>query len=404
MESRSATSDAMTETVAPPAPSGSGAGGVVPGDTARRARALLRLRAAGQGVVSVYLTMPLDPAERRGLPSRVRALQAEVEEEARRVRPATDPTPALDAVGEVLLGGERRFLGRGRAVIAALDQEVFEDLQLPQQVPDLALLGDHPYVRPLLAAVERSPMVHVAVADRRYAWLFQADACGIIPVTWLEGDQGRSRSFGGWYGLEEYRVRRSAEQRLQRHHRETAAALDAALRAGESELLVVGGHAEATAGFAAELPADAQRRMAGTFVIDPRTMTPSRVHELTETVVRAWRHDRQRKALDRVRGEAATRGISGLSECVQAANRRDIELLCLPEEGGEAGYVCDSCKTLSDVGATCALCDVPGRAVADLWDELALTTLTNGGEVRIIEPEVSGTADDHFPVALRRHG
>jgi hypothetical protein len=246
-------------------------------------------------------------------------------------------------------------------------------------------------------------MVPGAVADRRYAWLSQADACGILPVTWLEGDQGRSRSFGGWYGLEEYRVRRSAEQRLQRHHRETGAALDAALRSGDAELLVVGGHAEATAGFVAELPSGAKQRLAGTFVIDPHTMTPSRVQEHTAAVVREWRLERQRRALDRVRGDSA-RGIAGLSQCVQAANLRDIELLCLPEEGGQGGHVCDSCGALSDTGPDCALCDVPGRAVADLWDELAFATLSAGGEVRIIEPEVRNTADDHFPTALRRHG
>lgn len=373
----------------------------IPGYATRKARALLRVQTSGAGVVSVYFTTPLDPTELRGVPARVRALLSTVTSE-------TDPkaraplTASLNAIGESLGRAEGKPLGRGRAVIAAPELDLFEELQLPQQVRDTATVGPHAYVRPLISAIQRSPVCYIAVADRRFAWLFQADATRIREITWITGDnEERSRRFAGWEGLEEHRVRRSADQRLQRHHRETAALLEQALLRHESELLVVGGHSEAISGFVAQLDRVATSRLAGTFVIDPRTMTSARVHEHASTVLREWCDQRQRDTLARVYNDSA-RAVTGLSDTVGAANQRSIELLCIPEEGTVPGYVCDVCGGLNDVRPLCPMCRSAARPVGDLFDELAYAALRAGGEVVTVDQHVGDPTEHNYPIALNR--
>ncbi|QVQ52043.1 hypothetical protein J4H86_25495 [Spiractinospora alimapuensis] len=373
----------------------------MPGHTTRQARSLLRVHATNPGVVTVCLTTPRDPAELRGIPARVRALLATVSDGTADRDPTL--TATLNAIGETLGRAEGKPLGRGRAVVAAPEIDLFEEVHLPQEVPDSAMLGPHPYVRPLISAIQRSPVYYVAVADRRFAWLFQADAARIREITWITGDQERSRNFAGWDGLEEYRVRRSADERLQRHHRDTAAILEQALRQRESELLVVGGHSEAVSAFVAELDGVAADRLAGTFVIDPHTMTSARVHEHASTVLRDWCARRQRTTLDRIRDDSA-RAVWGLSDTVGAANQRSVEILCIPEEGTVPGYTCDECGGLSDVRAICPMCQRPARHVDDLYDELAYSVLRSGGEVVAIDPEIADPAEHELPLALNRFG
>lgn len=378
-----------------------GTEGTASGQALDRLRELLQLQTDKRSVVSVYLTMPLDPGQLRGIPARVKGLLAEIAETAEGDGDEAAARLSLDAVGEALAGLENRWLGRGVVVVHAPDQDVFEVLLLPHPVPDRASLGRHLYLRPLLSVLQRSPAYHVVVADRRHRWIFKADPYGIEQI---EGAEERAELPGSsteWYGDQD-RMRYNADERRSRQQRETAAVLQEVMSEGETEIFLLGGHSEAMNGFTSELSQQLHEQLATTFVIDPHTMTPATVHEATQQALADWELRRQQDVLDRTR-EDKFRQVSGVTDCVYQINQRGLELLLLPEEGTVPGYACDRCGTLQDFEETCQVCEIPARRVPDLLDEMAFAVMNTGGDVQTIDTDKVDTGDERFPTGLRRH-
>ena len=97
----------------------------------------------------------------------------------------------------------------------------------------------------------------------------------------------RSPRYGGWYGLESYRVNERIAGLTHHHFRDTAGILAQAIRPGQ-ERLVVGGHADTIPQFLATFPPDLRDRFAGSFLADTSTMTPARVRALAAPIIRDW--------------------------------------------------------------------------------------------------------------------
>jgi len=150
-----------------------------------------------------------------------------------------------------------------------------------------------------------------------------------------------------------------------------------------AELLIVGGHQETVAEFTPVLPHHLQPRLAGTFVIDPSTMSPGQVRERADEVVDAYERDEERRlvqeALERV--AAGGLGTMGLEWCLMAANEHAIQLL-LVHDGEEApGRMCDSCGWLGLEGEECPVDGQRTHKTTDVIDEMAALVVDTSGRV-----------------------
>jgi len=168
----------------------------------------------------------------------------------------------------------RDWLGRTVAVFACADAGLFEAFPLPCRLPDRAVLGIRPHIRPLLAAVQRCPAYRVAVVDRRHAWLFHVADDETETVTAPVAASVPSPGFGGWYGLETYRVQQRATRLARRHYHDTTALLEKVMADGEPEPMVIGGHEEGIRQLLASLPPTLRERFAGSFAADTHTPRP----------------------------------------------------------------------------------------------------------------------------------
>src|SRR5258708_25203734 len=125
------------------------------------------MRGEVPAVISVYLTVPLDLAGHRGLPTRAREL----------VKAAVAGTPEpcgaevryadLEAIAQAVSVRSHEWLGRTVAIFACDDLGLFEAMPLPGTLPELAVVATRPYVRPLLAALQRPPVYRAAVLDTK---------------------------------------------------------------------------------------------------------------------------------------------------------------------------------------------------------------------------------------------
>jgi peptide chain release factor subunit 1 len=367
--------------------------------TLTEARKLGAVRAERPGVLSLYLTVPLNPADLRGLPAHADDLIAAAESAAG----GAGHAEARDrqAVREKLRLSGRDWLGRTVALFACAGAGLFEVFPLPGPLPDRAMLGIRPHIRPLLAAVQRYPAYRVVVVDRRHAWLFHVTGEETETVIAPAATGVRGAGFGGWYGLETYRTQQRVAQLARHHYRDTAATLEKAMGHGEPEPLVIGGHNEGIQQLLASLRPALRECFAGSFAADAHALTAARIRELAAPLVTSWAGQRA----ERIAGQVLAMppgglAAAGLRACLTAVNAHAAEVLIVPDTGVIRGYECERCGALAADPDACPDWGTAALPVPDLIDEMIARTLEDGGQVYPVQDGLSRVAARlRFPVA-----
>jgi peptide chain release factor subunit 1 len=172
-------------------------------------------------VLSLYLPVPRDPAGIRGLAAEAAGLMDNAGAHGARVSRA-DRESVLDA----LAAHGRDWLGHTVAFFACEELGLSEALPLPCLLPERAVLARRPHIRPLLAALQRSPDYRVAIADRERSWVLSVHGEQAETIARQVDPGPRSPGFGGWYGLQAHRVHQRIIQLSRQHYHQTAAILE----------------------------------------------------------------------------------------------------------------------------------------------------------------------------------
>jgi peptide chain release factor subunit 1 len=353
---------------------------------------LLGIGAAGPSLLSLYLRVPLDPAQLRELPARADELLG---------RPVHPSQRERDAVRRLLAAHARDWLGHTVAIFACAELGLAEAIRLPGQLPERAVLAARPHVRPLLLALQRSTPYRIVVADRRHAWLLRVVGEQIHAAVLPDAEGVPSRGFGGWYGLEAYRINDRVAELTRRHYRDTVAALEESLPADGVEPLVIGGHEDTIPRLLAAFPARLREQVAGSFVTDPHTLAPVKAREEASSIIAGWMARRDQRLAAAILREPS-RGLTavGLDACIAAAGQHAIDALLLPADGLVPGYSCQRCGALSRTGRGCQHAAAAVVPVPDLIEEIAVSSLGGGARVTALdEPPASIAARLRFPLA-----
>jgi peptide chain release factor subunit 1 len=357
------------------------------------------MRADRPAVLSVYLNIPVDLAEHRGLPTRARELikaAASAPGSAGSEIRETDAESIVRAVDT----HSSEWLGHTIAIFASGDLCLFEAIPLPGQLTDQGVASARPYTRPLLAAIQRNPAYRAALLDTRHAWVFNIDDEHIEAVAERTDPGVPSAGFAGWYGLEGYRIQQRIMTLSRQHYKDTISILERTAN-GQRRPLVLGGHENEIRQFLATLPLSVRDSVAGSFQVDLSTMTPGKVRELATPVVSAWEEASESDAVGKVMSEPNGAATTSLPSCLEAARTGAIGQLILADDLMVPGYACDDCGALGIGEGECD-CPEPGggrRDVPDVLDELANQTLDGGGQVTSVRnPPFTAAARLRFPV------
>lgn len=363
---------------------------------------LLDVRSADPSVLSLYVSVPLDPPALRGLPARADDLLAAARSAAAEDR---DVTQARDddrrLARRMLELHAREWICHTVAIFACAGPRLAEAFVLPGTFEDRAVFAMRPHVRPLLVALQRFPGYCAVIVDRQHAWVFRMTGERIDKLTLPAASGVPSTRFGGWYGLEAHRLNMRVIQLPRHHYRDMAAALGLIMRASDPQPLVIGGHPHDIPQFLDELTDEMREHVVGEFAVDPHTMTPSRVRELASEVVSGWVSTRERRLVTQVLHEPPG-GLAaiGLQPCLDAVNQRAAKLLVVPENGMIAGFACQRCAILSSTGNDCPDWGAASVAVPDLIEEMAVAALQNGARVAAAADPPGGVAAQlRFPLA-----
>ena len=340
-------------------------------------------RAKDTPIISVYLNVPVDIAEHRGLLTRTRELIKGAADNWQREQPAVSETE-ISSIIDAVDGRSLDWLGHTVAIFACAELGLFEAMPMPGSAADLAVLAARPYLRPLLAVMQRNPAHQVAVIDAKHAWVLAIFDDEIATLAQRTGVALPSPAFAGWYGLEAHRIQHKMMKLARQHYRDTIGLLSSA-RDSSSRPLVLGGHEMQISQFITLLPPAVRQRVAGSFNVDLQTATPARVRELAAPVIARWTESAEAQLVYEVLSEPPdTTVTTSLADCVKAVRSRAVSQLVLADGQMVPGCACDDCGA---VGIGDAGCDCPDQAcqpVTDVLDELSSQALDGGGEVAAV--------------------
>ena len=241
---------------------------------------LLHFSSEDAPVLSVYLAVPADPGELRGVATHLHSMLKPVRElveldelgHAERESFRHDLDRVLDVANRA-----RQLEGRGIGIFACQHAGLYEEIVMPRLVRDRAVVDATPYLGPLFAVLDESHRYCVVVVDREQAWIYEFYMGELEDASRVRGRALRKPDYaGGWQGYKERTVHDKAQQLARRHYRDTAGRVDEVMRRTGAELLVLGGHEETIAEFRHFLPNQLQSRIAGSFAVDPGTIASAR--------------------------------------------------------------------------------------------------------------------------------
>jgi peptide chain release factor subunit 1 len=361
-------------------------------------------RASEAAIISLYLNVPLDIAEHRGLTTKARELI-----KAAAIRPPGQPTPSdadIASIAEAVDVNSRDWLGHTAAIFACARLGLFKAIPLPGITADRAVLDARPYIRPLLAALQRNPAYQIAVIDTERAWLLAVvdDETDTL-AQWI-GPAVPKIGFAGWHGFEAYRMQQRIMELSMRHYRDTISILARATDEADQPL-VLGGHEMQIHQFMSLLPHSVRERVAGSFNVDTQTATPARVRDLAAPVIASWTESAEAKLVDEVLGEPPEVAVTtGLRDCVTAVRARAVSQLVLADDQVVPGCACSECGAIGIGPAGCDCADQACRPVPDVLDVLTEQALDGGGQVTAVrEAPFTVAARLRFaPAGLARAG
>jgi hypothetical protein len=372
--------------------------------TAQAIDRMIRFDSGGLPVVSLYVSVPVDPGRRREVHSRVNSLLHEVRQLGKDGSLERDAKLSLRADIERIEAAtsQEQWAPAAVAIFACSGKGLFEEIRLPRRLRDRVLVDATPWMRPMLAILDEFHRYCVVVLDSAEARLWELYMGEMVEARRIHDPRLRKADYAGWHALEEHRVRNRADELVKSHYRRIAAELDELFRRDGYELLVVGGHHEEVQRFLHFLPHHLRGRVADTLSVDPRTATFAVVRQRADEIVERYERDEERRWVAEVLERAAAGGLAavGLDECLWAGSTAAIQRLLVQDGAVVAGVVCDACGWLSARGEVCPLCGSPTRRTTDVIDELVEVVIEEGGSVEHVEAPTE-LADHYVAASLR---
>jgi Bacterial archaeo-eukaryotic release factor family 10 len=334
-------------------------------------------RAPDESVLSLYLYVPPDVAELRDLPAHASRLITDATAETLGILRPEDE----QAARRVVEAHARDWLGDTLGIFVSGKLGLLEVVPVPGRVPERAVLGVRPHVRPLLAAVQRHPDHRVVIIDHRHAWLLAVTADRVEVVARVPAEHPQSPGLGGWY-LQPSHILERVTERAGHPYQDVAAILGRQTQAGGAQPLVIGGHADSIKQLVALLPREVREEYAGGFAADPHHLTLGKARALAAPVIAHWTLQRERQLVEAVTTTAAGVGMTiGLDNCLAAVNSDSVALLVVDDRAVMPGFHCERCDVLSVTSDGCSDWGAAARPVPDLLEEMTWRTLFSGGEV-----------------------
>ncbi|MGH7589261.1 MAG: Vms1/Ankzf1 family peptidyl-tRNA hydrolase [Gemmatimonadota bacterium] len=293
---------------------------------------------------------------------------------------------------------------RSAVVYASSEDELWEALEFRTTFDDHRLVvGPVPHLYPLIKLADQAPRYVVCVADVHQARVVVAGLGGVLGEEDFDAPQPIDRTrVAGWA---EVRYQARIEDHIQKHAREVVQRLEAIVREGEVDYVILGGDDLILGELRRQLTPAVREK-----IIDEEPIAiDASAHQIlarTIEVVRRTEADDSRKladtAVDRFR--AGGLAVAGLEPTIEALNLEQVDRLLLAEGfDGASGWQCAECRVLGlpPAPTECPFCATPLPAEIDLREAMVRRAERTGRRVEIVEGHAGLEGLDGVAALLR---
>ena len=349
---------------------------------------LLKFKANGEGIVSIYLDTDCSQQTAETIRLQVRGMLREL-----------NGAFGEDAdIIERYLDHSYDWSKPGLALFSSAASEYFRAFPVAVSFRNRLRVGHKPYVKPLAHLLDHYAHYGVILVDRVGARFFEYHLGELQESEGVMGEDVRHLKKGG--GSSAVGMRggargvqggsRHEEEVVQRNMRDSAAAAGRFFLNKPIRRLFIGGTAENVAQFRELLTKQLQSCIAGTFAMD-MTAGEHEVRNQTLAMLRDYNADRERKMVETMIANDA-RGVNaivGLDDTLQAVSDKRVDTLIISDGLRVPGYVLDENGFVVANLARSPLSDQELQEVPDVIDSAVAYTLAQGGHVEVI----SGNSD-----------
>lgn len=365
---------------------------------------LSKIESPSAPILSVYLGLHPDQAEWQSILPRLRNLMDPVKKLGASGDLDHSSAMALRSAAQEVLtmaGALERLPHPAVGVFICDELGLRERLAMPRRAWDCAVVGPAPYLRPLQAVLDEFRKIAAVVLDSRRAQIFSYHMGEILDRQIIEVEELRKTNLAGWYGLDEFRHRRHGEEVRNHLFREVAGRVARMRREGDIDLVLVGGHHDATQALLPYLEPRV-REITETFVTDLHTLTPAALTKRVTELEESYEQREESREVDEVYSlaEKGDLGAIGIDRTFEAASRHAVSRLLVHDGIVVEGSVCTACGRLSRPTDACMQCGAVARPVPDAIEALSRAVVEAGGSVEHVMSETR-LSDDVVAARLR---
>ncbi|MDF2750999.1 MAG: hypothetical protein K0T00_2175 [Gaiellaceae bacterium] len=272
---------------------------------------------------------------------------------------------------------------QGLAVFAAVLDNVWSVVPLPQKVPDTIRVADDFLLAPLVPLVGRGGGALVAVVNREQGRLYALRNGRLQDLADLTEDAPRRHDQGGW---SQANFQRHVDNLAHEHYKRVGEELERQFRRLQRPRIVVVCSDDVRPEFTQALSTEVCDAIVGWTAAEHHAGAAD-LHAAVVPLLESWRAEREDEAVERWREEVGRNGraASGWAETLEAASDARVELLLYTEGVQRHAYRCPACgRAAASLGA-CPLDGTTMEARDDGLDVAVRLTLANGGEALAVE-------------------
>ncbi len=353
-----------------------------------RLRELANIKAPDCVVLSVYID--LDPsmfATGRNRSIEIRSLLDELEKDARSNGQLSDVQHKqlrkdVQRVREYLDKDFNAKGAHGVALFCSGSLDLFEVIKLIRSVNSEAVVGESPFIEPLLSHPEDDGY-SVLTVTRRSARVLKGGASGLSEVLTIQDDVHRWHGKGGW---SQARFQRGIEKETHDHLKKAANVVFELYKRGQIQRLIVSVTKELKSEIEQTLHPYLRERTAAVLDVDLEHATVEQIVEAVRPAIEADERQREREQLDRLRAEVGGRGrgVTGLTDTLGVLNEKRVDVLLVQPGFRVEGAACHECGYLGSSNGNCPIDGEDLKHQEDIVESAVESALGQSAEILFV--------------------
>jgi len=277
---------------------------------------------------------------------------------------------------------------QGLALFADGEPELLERIELPFPLINRVVLEPHPYVRPLVHALELMEPFIIARVTRDESSLFVVNAWGVASEDDLSGPWLKSsdRETGELSIKREYASARQ-DTLVELHFKDVAAALGKLLENSGARRVVLAAQHDIAVAFRKQVPQSVAVKIVAEMPFDA-VASPGQMLAPARLALESGRHRELAEFADRISENlgAGGRAAAGFDDVMAALQRHQVQTLLVDRNYRPSGWHCAECDWVGLTGpAQCPLCGGSPVPIHDAVGELVRLAIIQNASVEVAE-------------------